>query len=106
MALKTVQYVHRLHIDQFTFDNFLKCISIFWPKRCHEIDTRRPKLFSGFDTAAPVFDGNVSFAVHGSASGSGSVEDPEFFHRKVTATKISGGDVPDLVVQLMDQVNL
>ena len=65
---------------------------------------RRPKLFSGFLTEPQVFFGNLSLDLHRIENGSSNVEDPEFFHRKISATKLDDGSDNDVWFKLLDQV--
>ena len=66
---------------------------------------RRPKLFSEFYTEPEIFGGKVHVELHRD-EGRVGVEDPEFFHRKISATKLSGGNDSELLAQLLDQVTI
>ena len=68
---------------------------------------RRPKLFSDFYTEPEIFGGRVHVELHRSGGrrvGVG-VEDPEFFHRKISATKLSDGADAEHLAQLLDRVS-
>ena len=68
---------------------------------------RRPKLFSGFLTEPQIFGGNVSLELRRIDNGSANVDDPQYFHRKIFATKVKledGLSNDDIWIQLLDQV--
>ena len=53
-----------------------------------------------------IFGGNLSIAVVGTGNTeSGSVEDPEFFHRKISALKLVDSRKNDILVELIDKVD-
>ena len=65
---------------------------------------RRPKLFSEFYSDPPIFGGNISLVLNNDVGDNVNIEEPEFFHRKVLARKISDGNGIDALIELMDQV--
>ena len=66
---------------------------------------RRPNLFSEFYSVPRIFGANLSIAVGGTGNNqSGSVEDPEFFHRNISAFKIEDSRQNDILVELLDRV--